>query len=229
VDRQGARRPGRNIEYSSNADVAYDTALDCAVTGNFGYFRITTDYAADDVFDQDIKHRAHRQPAVGRAAIRTAWTPIPRTGTTPSSPKPTRSTPSRRSGRTPTPAASRATARTSRRLDRRRDIRVAEWWTRREVAATLLQLSNGMVMLKEQYEKAKELLDVQGGDDPGHPPDAHHEGHAAHHEWLRDHRNQRVGRQVHPDRAGLRRRGDHRRQALPEVADPRRQGRAAHE
>jgi hypothetical protein len=26
----------------------------------------------------------------------------------------------------------------------------------------LLQLSNGMVMLKEQYEKAKELLDVQG-------------------------------------------------------------------
>lgn len=44
----------RNIEYSSNADVAYDTAIDNAVSGNVGYFRITTDYAGDDVFDQDI-------------------------------------------------------------------------------------------------------------------------------------------------------------------------------
>lgn len=44
----------RNIEYSSNADVAYDTAIDNAVSGNVGYFRITTDYSGDDVFDQDI-------------------------------------------------------------------------------------------------------------------------------------------------------------------------------
>lgn len=45
----------RNIEYTSNADVAYDTALDHAVSGGFGYFRISTDYACDDAFDQDIK------------------------------------------------------------------------------------------------------------------------------------------------------------------------------
>jgi hypothetical protein len=44
----------RNIEYSSNADVAYDTALDHAVSGGFGYFRIATDYAAEDMFEQDI-------------------------------------------------------------------------------------------------------------------------------------------------------------------------------
>ena len=35
--------------------MAYDTALDHAVTGGFGYFRITTDYADDDAFEQDIK------------------------------------------------------------------------------------------------------------------------------------------------------------------------------
>jgi hypothetical protein len=35
--------------------VAYDTALESAVTGGFGYFRISTDYACDDQFDQDIK------------------------------------------------------------------------------------------------------------------------------------------------------------------------------
>ena len=45
----------RNIEYTSNADVAYDTALDHAVTGGFGYFRIDVDYACDDEFDLDIK------------------------------------------------------------------------------------------------------------------------------------------------------------------------------
>lgn len=44
----------RNIEYQSNADVAYDTALASAVTGGFGYFRINTRYAKDDSWDQDI-------------------------------------------------------------------------------------------------------------------------------------------------------------------------------
>lgn len=44
----------RNIEVSSDADVAYDTAIDSAVTGGFGYFQINTAYTSDDTFDQDI-------------------------------------------------------------------------------------------------------------------------------------------------------------------------------
>lgn len=44
----------RNIEYASDADVAYDTAVECAVTSGFGYFRIATAYAFDDAFDLDI-------------------------------------------------------------------------------------------------------------------------------------------------------------------------------
>ncbi|MCM8734595.1 hypothetical protein M5E06_10355 [Azospirillum sp. A1-3] len=44
----------RNIEYTSNADVAYDTAAECAVTGGVGYFRVGIDYAHDDTFDLDI-------------------------------------------------------------------------------------------------------------------------------------------------------------------------------
>jgi hypothetical protein len=44
----------RNIEYISDADVAYDTALDCAVTSGLGYFRVNTRYCDDDSFDQDI-------------------------------------------------------------------------------------------------------------------------------------------------------------------------------
>lgn len=44
----------RNIEASSDADIAYDTAVESAVSGGFGYFRINTAYTSDDTFDQDI-------------------------------------------------------------------------------------------------------------------------------------------------------------------------------
>lgn len=44
----------RNIESSSDADTAYDTALDNAATGGFGYFRINLAYAHDESWDQDI-------------------------------------------------------------------------------------------------------------------------------------------------------------------------------
>ncbi|MGB4498529.1 MAG: portal protein [Methylococcaceae bacterium] len=44
----------RNIEYTSNADIAYDTALEDAVTMGFGYWRVSIDYAYDDTFDMDL-------------------------------------------------------------------------------------------------------------------------------------------------------------------------------
>lgn len=44
----------RNIENSSDADVAYDTALECAASGGFGFFRLNTAYADDRSFNQDI-------------------------------------------------------------------------------------------------------------------------------------------------------------------------------
>lgn len=44
----------RNIEYTSHADVAYDTATEQAVGGGFGYFRVGLDYTHDDSFDLDI-------------------------------------------------------------------------------------------------------------------------------------------------------------------------------
>lgn len=45
----------RNIEYTSNADVAYDTAVETATAGNVGYIRVGLDYAYDDSFDLDIQ------------------------------------------------------------------------------------------------------------------------------------------------------------------------------
>lgn len=45
----------RNIEHVSSADVAYDTAVENAVGGGFGYIRVGADYAFDDGFDMDIQ------------------------------------------------------------------------------------------------------------------------------------------------------------------------------
>lgn len=45
----------RNIEHVSSADVAYDTAVENAVGGGFGYIRVSTDYTFDDSFEMDIQ------------------------------------------------------------------------------------------------------------------------------------------------------------------------------
>jgi hypothetical protein len=44
----------RNIEVTSDADVAYDTAIECAVDRGMGYWRVNTRYSCEDTFDQDI-------------------------------------------------------------------------------------------------------------------------------------------------------------------------------
>lgn len=44
----------RNIETTSDADVAYDTAINHAVGRGYGFWRINTAYTSDDAFDQDI-------------------------------------------------------------------------------------------------------------------------------------------------------------------------------
>jgi hypothetical protein len=52
----------RNIEYTSNADTAYDTAVECAVSGGFGYVRVGLDYAYHDSFDMDLQIKRVANP-----------------------------------------------------------------------------------------------------------------------------------------------------------------------
>mgnify|MGYP003649116609 CR=1 FL=1 len=52
----------RQIERQSNADVAYDTAFDSAVSGGWGYWRIITEYDGEDSFDQVIRIVRIRNP-----------------------------------------------------------------------------------------------------------------------------------------------------------------------
>ncbi|HEY6019903.1 MAG TPA: portal protein [Candidatus Paceibacterota bacterium] len=52
----------RHIEVNSDADNAYDTGADLAVTIGWGYWRIITDYTSEQSFDQDIYIRPVDNP-----------------------------------------------------------------------------------------------------------------------------------------------------------------------
>ena len=52
----------RHIEVNSDADQAYDNAVDFAVRMGWGYWRLVTDYARDDSFDQEIYIRQIANP-----------------------------------------------------------------------------------------------------------------------------------------------------------------------
>ncbi len=50
----------RHIEYISNADIAYDTAVNSAAAIGFGFWRLITDYESPTSFDQVIKYQRIR-------------------------------------------------------------------------------------------------------------------------------------------------------------------------
>ena len=52
----------RHIEDRSNSDTAYDTALECAVKGGFGFFRVLREYVGDKSFNQDLCIKRIRNP-----------------------------------------------------------------------------------------------------------------------------------------------------------------------
>lgn len=153
----------RNIEYTSNADVAYDNALENAVTGGFGYFRIITDYASDDTFDQDIKIEPIKNPLTVYAddpqhdSDSAEWDQCFVTELWPKE---------QFERRWPKAESSsiEADSHDSRNWFSDDFVRVAEWWLREDMPATLVQLSNGNVMLESDYLKPdnKAFLDALG-------------------------------------------------------------------
>lgn len=52
----------RHVHVASAADVAYDTAVECAGSGGFGYFEFTTEYVDDTTFDQEPRIRRILDP-----------------------------------------------------------------------------------------------------------------------------------------------------------------------
>lgn len=52
----------RHIEYSSNADIAYDTAVNSAASIGWGFWRLVTEYESPLSFNQVIKFKRERDP-----------------------------------------------------------------------------------------------------------------------------------------------------------------------
>jgi hypothetical protein len=153
----------RNIEYISNADVAYDTAVDFAVSAGFGYLRADVDYAHDDTFDMDVLIRRVANPfsvygdPFSEAADSSDWMRafvVDRM--------------SRDAFRRKYKGAEEVDwdevgyTRLNAPWAEDEIIQVAEWWTREEVSRKIVQLSDGSILDAKQYAAAKDYLAVLG-------------------------------------------------------------------
>jgi hypothetical protein len=160
----------RHIEQSSDAEVAYDTALDFAVTGGFGYFRINSRYASDDGFDQDLVVERVANPFSiygdpdGAAADSADWNCAFVVDTLPKA-----AFEARWKGAEPVDWSADAYASLSDPwLDGER-VMVAEHWRREAVTRTILALSDGQVVEAAIYEKQKAMFDALGVSVVGRP------------------------------------------------------------
>jgi hypothetical protein len=160
----------RHIEQSSDAEVAYDTALDFAVTGGFGYFRINTRYAADDTFDQDLAVERVANPFSiygdpnGTAADSSDWNCAFVVDTLPKA-----AFEARWKGADAVDwSADSYAALNSPWLDGER-VMVAEHWRREAVQRAIVALSDGQVVEVAVYEKQKAMFDALGVSVVGRP------------------------------------------------------------
>lgn len=160
----------RQIERSSDAEVAYDTALDFAVTGGFGYFRINTRYASDDVFDQDLVIERVANPfsiygdPEGAAADSSDWNVAFVVDTLPKS-----AFEARWKGAEAVDWSADGYAQLSGPwLDGER-VMVAEYWRREPTVREILALSDGQVVEAAVYKAQKAMFDALGVSVTGQP------------------------------------------------------------
>ncbi len=154
----------RNIEAQSQAPAVYDTAFEFAVACGFGYFRVNVDYACDDEWDQDITLSRISNPFSvygdyeGKEATSIDWNRAFVTDWY------SKTAFERKWGKDA--KASSFEDDSSGDYDEEwfkdKRIRVAERWLRDEVPATLVKLTDGTVMLADEYMRQKPNFDAQG-------------------------------------------------------------------
>jgi hypothetical protein len=160
----------RHIEQSSDAEVAYDTALDFAVTGGFGYFRINTRYASDDAFDQDLVIERVANPFSiygdpdGTAADSSDWNTAFVVDTLPKA-----TFEARWKGAEAVDWGADSYAQLSGPWLEGDRVMVAEYWRREPVQRILLALSDGQVVEAAVYQAQKTMFDALGVSVVGQP------------------------------------------------------------
>lgn len=156
----------RNIEVQSKADLAYDCAIDAAVSGGVGYLRVDVDYARDDTFDKDIIINRIANPftvygdPLSDAADSSDWNRafvtdlLTEDEFEASYPKAERADWQAADGEVENMWADED------------GIRIAEYWRRIEVMKTLLKFSDGAVLTEDAYleneGQLKAMFDAAG-------------------------------------------------------------------
>jgi hypothetical protein len=165
----------RNIEYVSDADTAYDTALDCAVTCGLGYFRVNTRYCDDDGFDQDIVIQRVANPLsifgdpYSTAADSADWTTA---FVVDGMDRGRFKTRYKGADAVDWEALGYDGLQAPWLEDQR--LMVAEYWTRRPVKRRILGLSTGEVVGEDVYRANKAMFDAAGASVIGQPRDTMH-------------------------------------------------------
>jgi len=160
----------RHIEQSSDAEVAYDTALDFAVTGGFGYFRINTRYARDDSFEQDIAIERVANPFSiygdpnSTAADSSDWNTAFVVDSLPKA-----AFEARWKGAEPVDWAADSYAGLNGPWLDGDQVMLAEYWRREVVTKAIVALSDGQVVELGAYQKEKALFDQLGVSVIGRP------------------------------------------------------------
>lgn len=158
----------RNIETTSDADVAYDTAIEHAVGQGFGYWRINTAYTTDDAFDQDI--------VIERIANPFSVFGDPRSQSADSSDWNEAfvvTTMTKEEFEAEYPEATKTNWETD--FGDAQDwlegdnVVLAEYWTREKVKSQIVALSDGTILKKEEYEEKAEELQAIGVTQMGSP------------------------------------------------------------
>ena len=152
----------RNIQVASDADVAYDTGLEFAVTGGFGFWRVDVDFADDDVFEQDLKISRIANPFTVRwdphsqAADSSDWGFAFVTDLIPKEQF-------ERQYKGAQTSSFEADKDAKDQLWFQDDaVRVAEWWQREKVKTRVIRTSAGNTYLEPEFLKIAQLLQAQG-------------------------------------------------------------------
>lgn len=160
----------RNIEQSSEADVAYDTAFEFAVTGGFGYFRINTRYCDEESFDQELAIERIANPfSVYRDPYSTAVDSSDWNTAFVTDAMAKEAFEARWKGADAVDWEADAYGQMKAPWLDGENVLVAEYWRREEVSRQLLLLSDGQIVEDKAYQANKALFDQMGVTVEGRP------------------------------------------------------------
>jgi hypothetical protein len=151
----------RNIETISNASVAYDTGLENAVYSGMGFWRVSIDFASYDQFEKDILIERIPNPLSvmpdinSQAADASDWNKCFITEII-----------GREQFKNDYPDANPVDWKRGQTMDddwrTEDDVRIAERWSRSPKRDDLLKLSDGTILLSENYIKNQDLFTSLG-------------------------------------------------------------------